>query len=157
MSFDKDVIVSNPVSSEQSTVIQVGLDTAILPAPVPPAPAAPPAPNLAWGKAAGKPESSAPLARLPDGLDLDNGVDEPIHYDAARRLLQYRGFMCHGSYIYLRNLSADLDFLRALDLLYVRSADHTPARRGRVPWLAVGGALLALVALGAALFRFLPH
>jgi hypothetical protein len=62
--------------------------------------------------------------------------------------------MCHGSYVYLRNLSTDLDYLSAVDQLYVRSANPGTGRRSYTALLAGVGATLALVvALG--LWRFM--
>jgi hypothetical protein len=153
MALKRDVIVGNSASTEQgSTIIQVGLDTQVIHAPVP-APAADQpqttsGPNSVWVKAAGKKETSVPLQRLPPGLDLSAGVDEPIHFDAARRLLLYRGFMCHGSYLYLRKLSSDLDYLTALDVLYVRTANQSSGRKRSSVLLGAAGAVVALLAGG---------
>jgi hypothetical protein len=154
MSFDNDVIVSNNnVTPDQaSTIIQVGLDTGHFPTPLTPTgPAPPSAPNLAWDRANGKPEACARLSHLPDGVNLDVDIDEPIHYDAARKVLMYRGFMCHGSYTYLRTLSADLEYLSALDQLYVCTANRGSQRRFAP--LGLGLSLVAL--LGAGLVFFL--
>jgi hypothetical protein len=135
MSNGSDVIVS--VGSADTVNMQPGQanTVVIVPVPLPETPkaaprAVPAGPNLAWEKAIGKRETMAALDRLPPGLDLGAGVDEPIQYDAARRLLLYRGFMCHGSYVYLRLLSEDLAYLAALDELYVRSASRETSHRG---------------------------
>lgn len=102
-------------------------------------------PNRAWQNAAGKHETSAPLEKLPVGLALGDEVDEPVSFDEARKLLVYRGFMCHGSYLYLRHLSDDLTYLAALDQLYVKSANQD------LPGQGTNKVLLAALASGAAL------
>jgi hypothetical protein len=150
MSFVSDVIVTIANSADTVNIDPSQANTVeIAPAPTPSAPqAVPPAsgPSQAWLRAAGKPETSAPLLQLPAGLSLA-AADEPIHFDEARKLLLYRGFMCHGSYLYLRHLSEDLAYLAALDQLYVQSASGDSARRGT----GVLVASLAAVAAGLSL------
>lgn len=157
MSFGSDVIVS--VGSADTVNIEPSQANTVVLAPVPPksddatevlsapAPLLPPStPCRAWEAAVGKHETSAALERLPAGVNL-SAVDEPIRFDATRRQLVYRGFMCHGSYLYLRHLSDDLAYLAALDQLYVQSAQRDSSRRGT----AVLTAALAVVAAGLTL------
>src|SRR5947209_3808608 len=92
MSFGSDVIVS--ISGQTDTVTVDPKSTVEIRPPSPPAPAGAAGPNRAWHSAAGKPETNAPLPRLPAGLELGDGVDEPICFDETRKLLLYRGFMC---------------------------------------------------------------
>ena len=95
-----------------------------------------------WSQAAGLPETAARLEALPPGLDFPADFPEPIRYDAARRLLVYRGFMASASYQFLRGRSADLAYLAALDVLFRDSAYAlSPRRRGcLVVWLCLLGA-----------------
>jgi len=89
---------------------------------------------------------------MPAGVAFGDDFPEPIHFDAANRRLVYRGFMYHGSYAYLRNLSRDARYLVALDALYMATA--TPSRSGHpVAWRAAGAA--AVAAAGAVAWRFL--
>jgi hypothetical protein len=71
-----------------------------------------------WDEAAGLPETAVPLPHLPQGLSIPETLPEPIRYDAERKLLLYRGFMCSASFAFLHALSADTAFLAALDTLY---------------------------------------
>jgi hypothetical protein len=104
--------------------------------------------NKTWREAAGQTETAARLARLPPGLRFPEDYPEPIAYDAARKLLIYRGFMYHGSYTYLRQLSADAAYLAALDQIYVGSSSSASRAQRRLRWLAVA-LVLVLVAVGA--------
>lgn len=145
MSFGSDVIVS--ISGQADTVTIDPKSTVEIPPPSPPAPPPTGGPNRAWAAAAGKPETATPLPGLPAGLELGDGVDEPIHFDAARKLLLYRGFMCHGSYLYLRHQSEDLSYLAALDQLYVKSAGNDSAKRGAGMLMIALGVVAAGLAL----------
>jgi len=102
-----------------------------------------------WGEAAGQPETSARLARLPEGLSFPDDFPEPIRYDAQRQRLVYRGFMASASYRFLHELSGDSDYVTALDVLFEASAYTLdgPSLAGRV-WkllLGVGGVAAAVV------------
>src|SRR5262245_40928787 len=101
--------------------------------------------NKTWREAAGQKETVARLERLPPGLTFADDFPEPITYDPQRRLLLYRGFMYHGSYIYLRQLSGDSAYLTALNEVYLTSAYEPSAHRAWPYWLALvlTGALLA--------------
>jgi hypothetical protein len=107
--------------------------------------------NKTWVEAAAEKETTARLDGLPAGLAFPPDFPEPITYDAARKLLSYRGFMCHRTYQALHELSGDAAYLAALDQLYQGSSYTTGApsggrRLGR--WLAVAAAAaLALAAL----------
>src|SRR5687767_6224381 len=70
--------------------------------------------NKTWGQAEGLKETAARLDRLPPGVGFAATFPEPIAYDEARKLLVYRGFMCQGSFNYLRQFSNDPDYLAAL-------------------------------------------
>jgi hypothetical protein len=96
-----------------------------------------------WAEAAGLPEFSARLARLPAGLNLDDGSPEPIRFDPQRKRLSYRGFMSSASYRYLHGLSTDPAFVAAVDALFQTSADALPAPGRARLWLWLLAACLA--------------
>jgi len=103
-----------------------------------------------WAEAAGLPETSARLTRLPPGLNFPDDFPEPIHFDAARKRLIYRGFMASASYRFLHALSADPDYITALDQLYQGSSYALKPRPGIQRgwlWLILVAGLLALVAV----------
>jgi hypothetical protein len=79
-----------------------------------------------WSEAAGLPETSARLDRLPKRVKFREDFPEPIHYDRQGRCLVYRGFMASASYRFLHSLSTDSDYLTALDQLYEASAYALP-------------------------------
>lgn len=108
--------------------------------------------DITWDQAAGKHETSVPLDHLPAGVTFADDFPEPIRHDAVHKRLIYRGYMYHGSYAFLRNVSRDSHFLVALDTLYAATA--TPHREGHpVAWRAAGAA--AVAAAGAVAWRFL--
>jgi hypothetical protein len=116
-------------------------------------PGRPPAPRetslprqMTWQQAEGEKETSAPLQRLPTGLEFKPGFPEPITYDPGRQLLIYRGFMYRGSYQYLQSLNSDLAYLTALEQIYVQSASSPPLRR--VSWLLAALLAIGLMGLG---------
>jgi hypothetical protein len=102
-----------------------------------------------WGEAAGLPETSARLARLPEGLNFPESFPEPMRYDEKRKRLVYRGFMASTSYRFLHGLSTDSDYVTALDELFESSAYTLdgPGAFGRAwKWLlGVGGAAAAVL------------
>jgi hypothetical protein len=103
--------------------------------------------NKTWREAAGQRETAARLSRLPPGLEFPEDFPEPITYDPARKVLIYRGFMCHGSYQFLHQLAGDPAYVAAIDQLYQGSCAPP---RSRIRWGGVAAAfLLALVVLAA--------
>jgi hypothetical protein len=101
-----------------------------------------------WGEAAGLPETTARLDRLPPDLVLPDDFPEPIRYDPGAKRLVYRGFMCSSSYAYLRNCCRDLAYLNALDSLFQQTAAtlgarHRKSKKRSWPWLLVAGAAIA--------------
>jgi hypothetical protein len=94
-------------------------------------------PNTAWHNAIGNQEIAVPLAALPQGVVLGESLDEPIWYDANRKLLCFRGFMCSASYTHLRRLSHDAAYLIALEKLYMGSSVEQTPRRRAVLWIAI--------------------
>ena len=116
---------------------------------VTPVPSTPPPTwrNKTWQQAAGLHETASRLDHLPPGLAFPEDFPEPITYDADWKLLLYRGFMYHGSYLFLRQLSSDPAFIAALDVLYQESSCPRRSWRGR-PWLLA--VLMGLGALAAA-------
>jgi hypothetical protein len=105
--------------------------------------------NKTWREAAGQKETAARLERLPPGLALGDDFPEPMAYDPERKLLVYRGFMYHGSYTFLRQLSGDSAYLTALNEIYLTSAYQRPTARTWPRWLAVAAAAALLASLGA--------
>jgi len=103
--------------------------------------------NKTWQQAAGLHETAARLEHLPAGLAFPEDFPEPIVYDADWKLLLYRGFMYHGSYLFLRELSTDPAYIAALDVLYQESSCPRRSWRARL-WLLA--ALIGLGAMGAA-------
>jgi hypothetical protein len=105
-----------------------------------------------WREAAGEREIAVQLESLPPGADFPEDFPEPISYDAAHKLLVYRGFMSHGSYTYLRQLSIDPAYTAALDQIretscqLYRQKGHPPS--SRLVWLWL---LLAVLLLGSLL------
>jgi hypothetical protein len=114
-----------------------------------PTPAAGPPPwrNKTWREAAGQPETAARLQQLPAGLTFPGDFPEPIAYDPSRQLLLYRGFMCHGSYQFLRQLSPDPAYLIALDRVYQASSSGLARRRRWPVRAACALVLLAVLAV----------
>ena len=109
-----------------------------------------------WAEAAGLPETSARLERLPEGLELPEGLPEPIRFDPARQRLVYRGFMCSASYSFLRGLSTDTAYLLAVDELFQASSYTLDNGKGgaRVwPWLLGTGCLGMTSAVAWMVFR----
>lgn len=101
--------------------------------------------NKAWEAAAGKKETAVRLKRLPPGVTF---VDEPIHYDEARGLLLYRGFMFHPSYLYLHKLAIDAEYQAAIDQLYLGSAVEPSQRKYSSLVKLAASLLVAVAALG---------
>jgi hypothetical protein len=94
-------------------------------------------------------ESEIPLSNLDASIQFDGDYCEPIRYDAARRVLRYRGTMSHASFVHLQALSRDRLYQRALEQLFVASAMPPEPSMQAGKWLAVGGLSTALV-VGAA-------
>jgi hypothetical protein len=115
--------------------------------------------NKTWSEAAGLPETSVRLARLPQNLIFPDDFPEPIQFDVRRKQLVYRGFMSSRSYAFLRECSPDLDYLRALDYLFQDSARHCSAARSHRqplrwrPLLIVFSMVVAAVAIWVYLRR----
>lgn len=86
-------------------------------------------PGKTWKQAEGLSETEAPLESLPAEVVFGEDFPEPICYDSQRRVLQYRGQMFHGNFTFLSSLSRDVKFYQALEVLFVKSAKATPAKR----------------------------
>jgi hypothetical protein len=102
-----------------------------------------------WDACAGLHEVQAPLARLDSKVILDNEYPVPIRYDAERKLLRYRGFMSHATYLKLAALTDDRDYQTALERLFVATSPTAEASAWQVPWKALGAAVIVVVALAA--------
>jgi len=90
-----------------------------------------------WSEAEGQREIEAPLKVLPVGLSFSDDFPEPIRYDSVRKLLLYRGFMCYGSFHYLRQLHSDSGYARALDQLFTSSNGQLTSRTRSWRWIAL--------------------
>ena len=82
-----------------------------------------------WKQAEGLSETIAPLEQLPEGVQFGEDFPEPICYDPQRKVLKYRGQMFHGNFTYLSSMSRDVRFYQALEVIFVKSAKATPAKR----------------------------
>jgi hypothetical protein len=106
--------------------------------------------NKTWSEAANLPETAARLENLPAGLEFCDDFPEPIRFDAAKRRLVYRGFMCSVSFRYLQALTNDAGYQAALERLFQATSDtlkrNKRKRRGRMwPWLVGAGSLIGAV------------
>jgi hypothetical protein len=104
--------------------------------------------NAAWQKAAGRKQIAARLEHIPAMLKFDDALDEPICYDSARKLLCYRGFMCNASYVLLRRLSDNPEYITALEQLYQGSAIEETGSRSGLLWKIGTPLTLGLTAIG---------
>jgi hypothetical protein len=90
-------------------------------------------------------ESEIPLSNLDASIQFEGDYCEPIRYDAARRMLRYRGTMSHASFVHLQALSRDRLYQRALEQLFVASAMPPEPSMQAGKWLAIGGLSTAVV------------
>jgi hypothetical protein len=88
-----------------------------------------------WLEAAGEREVSAPMDRLPATIQFPADFPEPIRYDATRKLLQYRGFMPHYSFVELQKMSNELDYLTSLERIFADSAHPTDTHSSWSVWM----------------------
>ena len=101
-----------------------------------------------WDACAGLHEVQAPLARLDSQLVFDSEYPVPIRYDVERKVLRYRGFMSHATYVKLAALSDDRDYQTALERLFVATSPTAEAPGWRVPWKSLATAALVVFAAG---------
>ena len=103
-----------------------------------------------WEACAGLHESQAPLARLDSKVVFGNDYPLPIHYDAERKLLQYRGFMSHATYVKLAALCDERDYQTALERLFVATSPTVIAPAWQLPWkrFAAGAVAVAVMVCG---------
>ena len=87
----------------------------------------------------------ARLEKLPQGLNFPVELTERIRFDPSHKQLVFHGFMTKAGYDRLRELSTDAAYLRAVELLFQRSAYEVP---GASLWNArvVGGLVIVLAA-----------
>jgi hypothetical protein len=105
-----------------------------------------------WTEAANLPATAARLERLPAGLEFPDDFPEPIRFDAAKRRLVYRGFMCSVSYRYLQALTNDAGYQDALEQLFQATSDTLKSNRRRPrlrlwPLLVGAGSLVGATAV----------
>ena len=96
-------------------------------------------------------EHTTPLRHLPDGITIPDYLQDRLTYDRERGRISYRGFMSKRAYDELISLADDLEYRRAVEQLFVLSADEAnrvEASAARLPvraLIAVGIVLLACV------------
>lgn len=98
-------------------------------------------------------DSAVKLAKLPDGLQFPDRLQDRVRYDAECRELRFRGFMTKCTYDELSALSEDADYHRALERLFVlTSSAAEPPQRRMLP--AAIAATVAATAIAAAALWF---
>jgi len=102
-----------------------------------------------WDACAGLHEVQSPLAKLDSSVAFGDDYPEPIHYDAERKLLRYRGFMSHATYVKLAALSDDREYQTALERLFVATSPTAATTAWSVPWKSMAGAAAAAIVLAA--------
>lgn len=107
-----------------------------------------------WEACAGLHEVLSPLAKLDSAVVFGDDYPEPIHYDADRKVLRYRGFMSHATYVKLSALSDDREYQTALERLFVATSPTAEAPAWQVPWKGVVGAAAAAIVLAGGWFAW---
>src|SRR2546423_6352919 len=97
-------------------------------------------------------EFAVKLASLPDDVAVPDRLRDRMRFDAAKQRLTYRGFMTKCTYDELAALDDDADYRRALERLFVLTAQEVapqaPSRSMPLIVLAtVATMLLAAVVL----------
>ena len=110
--------------------------------------------NRTWDACAGQQEVQAPLARLDSEVVFDSDYSLPIRYDAERRVLRYRGFMSHATYVRLAALSDDREYQTALERLFVATSPSAITPAWQVPWKGLAAGVMALVLLAAGWYQW---
>mgnify|MGYP003577100870 CR=1 FL=1 len=87
-----------------------------------------------WEACAGQQEVQSPLARLDSKVVFNHDYPLPICYDAERKMLRYRGFMSHATYLKLAALSDDREYQTALEHLFVATSPSPIPAAWQVPW-----------------------
>lgn len=89
---------------------------------------------------------SVHLESMPTEVKPNTMIPEPLFYHSESRQLSYRGFMTRASYDYLRDLSRNNEYQRALLELYQLSSlsIYKPHRHNGqyLPWLALVAVLI---------------
>jgi hypothetical protein len=100
-----------------------------------------------WDACAGLLEAQSPLAKLDSKVVFGDDYPEPIRYDAERRLLRYRGFMSHATYVKLAALSDDREYQTALERLFVATSPPAVSPPWEAPWKGLAAAAIAVAVL----------
>jgi hypothetical protein len=95
-----------------------------------------------WEACAALHEAQSPLAQLDSRVVFGNDYPEPIRYDAERKLLRYRGFMPHASYVKLAALSDDRAYQTALERLFVATSPAAESPPWPIPWKGIAAAIV---------------
>jgi hypothetical protein len=95
---------------------------------------------------------SVPLAALPPNLRFPDDLRERVHYDTAKRQLQFDGFMSKRDFDKLLLLHNDIEYQRALEHLFQicvftnrRAEQQAPHRR----LVVIGAAVATMLLIGA--------
>jgi hypothetical protein len=100
-----------------------------------------------WDACAGLHEVQSPLTKLDSAVVFGDDYPEPIRYDAARKVLRYRGFMSHATYVKLAALSDDRAYQTALERLFVATSPTAEAPAWQMPWRSMAVAAAAAIVL----------
>jgi len=104
-------------------------------------------PKRTWDACAGLHEAQAPLARLDPKVVFGDDYPFPIRFDAERKVLRYRGFMSHATYVKLAALCDERDYQTALERLFVATSPTVEAPVRQVPWKAIAAGAVAVVVM----------
>jgi len=93
-------------------------------------------------------QHKVPLRTLPDGLRFPAPLAERVHYDPERHTLAFDGFMTKCRFDELTQLSANPEYRRALEELFVLSSEEVlPQSRGRGLWIGLAATAAVVLAL----------
>lgn len=92
---------------------------------------------------------SAPLPRLPAGLEFPPALANKIAFDPQTHELRFCGFMSKGDFDALSQLSNDLDYLKALERLF-QICEFTDRESPPLSFPFAWGIALSAVAAGIA-------
>jgi hypothetical protein len=99
-------------------------------------------------------EHSVRLDQLPEGVVFPPELKDRVFYDATKKRLVFRGFMTKAEHDRLSQLSHDLQYVRALEQLFVAAANGSNGLRWTIVMMAaIVVAGLAVAALCVWYFR----
>jgi len=99
-------------------------------------------------------EHSVRLDQLPEDAVFPSDLKDRFFYDAAKKRLVFRGFMTKAEHDRLVELSRDLQYVRALEQLFVAATNGSDGLRWTIVMMAaIVVAGLAVAALCVWYFR----